>query len=106
MSLKAVVSLTCLALLGAGNALAASPQEPGPSRRLVILLDGTLNNPEQSVETKGGHKLYKPTNVLKTYRAVLPVAGDGRSQITYYSEGVGTFIGEAVPLSGLLTLVE
>jgi uncharacterized protein (DUF2235 family) len=72
----------------------------------VILLDGTLNNPEQAVETKGDHKLYKPTNVLKTYRAVLPVAADGKSQIAFYSEGVGSFIGEPVPLSGLLTLVE
>ena len=75
-------------------------------RRLVVCLDGTLNNPEQSVETLGDHSLYKPTNVLKTYRAVLPVAADGTSQITFYSEGVGSSIGEQIPLAHLLRAAE
>jgi uncharacterized protein (DUF2235 family) len=106
MKLKAALICICLSLLGAASALASGTDPAARSRRLVICLDGTLNNPEQSVETVGTHKLYKPTNVLKTYRAVLPVAADGRSQIAFYSEGVGSFIGEPVPLAGLQKLVD
>ncbi|HEV3457520.1 MAG TPA: DUF2235 domain-containing protein [Thermoanaerobaculia bacterium] len=101
MKLKASCACICLSILGAAGVLASSTDPGARSRRLVICLDGTGNNPEQSVETVGNHQLYKPTNVLKTYRAVLPVAADGRSQITFYSEGVGSFIGEPVPLAWL-----
>jgi uncharacterized protein (DUF2235 family) len=106
MKPKAILAGICLSLLGAMSSLALSPEEAKSSRRLVILLDGSLNNPEQAVPTTGTHKLYKPTNILKAYRAVLPVAADGRSQIAYYSEGVGSFIGEPVPFSGLLGFAE
>jgi uncharacterized protein (DUF2235 family) len=75
-------------------------------RRLVICLDGTLNNAEQSVAAVGDHQLFKPTNVLKTCRAVLPVAADGTSQIAFYVEGVGSVVGEPVPMAGLLRQVE
>jgi uncharacterized protein (DUF2235 family) len=106
MKPKAVLAGICLSLLGAMSASALHAEEARTPRRLVILLDGSLNNPEQAVPTTGGHTLYKPTNILKAYRAVLPVAADGRSQIAYYSEGVGSFIGEPVPFSGLLGAVE
>ena len=59
-----------------------------------MCLDGTQNSPEQEVKPVGGHKLYKPTNVLKTFRAIRPVDDEGVSQIAYYSEGVGSMIGE------------
>jgi uncharacterized protein (DUF2235 family) len=106
MKPKAVLAGICLSLLGAMSALTLHAEEAKTSRRLVILLDGSLNNPEQAVPTTGSHKLYKPTNILKAYRALLPVAADGRSQIAYYSEGVGSFIGEPVPFSRLLGAVE
>jgi uncharacterized protein (DUF2235 family) len=55
-------------------------------RRLVICADGTWNDggddDDQGPET--------PTNVVKLARAVLPVASDGTSQITYYHTGLGT----------------
>src|SRR6202158_4551684 len=106
MKPKAVLSCICLSLLTAMSAVTLNAEEARPSRRLVILLDGSLNNPEQAVPTTGSHKLYKPTNILKAYRAVLPVAADGKSQIAFYSEGVGSFIGEPVPFSGVLGFVE
>ena len=55
------------------------------SRRLVVLLDGTWNHPDQSDRGKT-----KPSNVTKLARAIAPVATDGRSQVTYYDDGVGT----------------
>jgi len=61
---------------------------------LVVCFDGTLNNAEQEVVELGNHKVFKPTNVLKTFRAVLPVASDGKSQLIFYTEGVGGVIGE------------
>ena len=70
-----------------------APEASRP-RRLVVCLDGTQNSPEQEVKPVGGHKLYKPTNVLKTFRAIRPVDDEGVSQIAYYSEGVGSMIGE------------
>lgn len=70
-------------------------------RRLVLCLDGTWNNAERGTVVEGGHKRYKPTNVLKIYRAVKPAGDDGTSQVSYYGEGVGAFIGEP---SRLLTI--
>lgn len=54
-------------------------------RRLVILLDGTWNHPDQQDRGKT-----KPSNVTKLARAVKPIAVDGHSQIAYYDDGVGT----------------
>lgn len=54
-------------------------------KRLVICCDGTWNTPEQ----RENHK-YVPTNVVKTARAVKPVAGDGTPQVVFYDQGVGT----------------
>lgn len=52
-----------------------------PSKTLVICCDGTWNSPDQ----KG-----RPTNVTKMTRAILPRKADGRTQLVYYDEGVGT----------------
>jgi uncharacterized protein (DUF2235 family) len=63
-----------------------------PSRRLVVCLDGTWNSSfsEHMRHTEhGDHTVLKPTNTLKTCRAVLPFGDDGRMQICYYDIGVG-----------------
>jgi len=49
-------------------------------KRIVICCDGTWNTGEQR----------NPTNVVKTYEAVLPRAPDGTVQDRYYHPGVGT----------------
>jgi uncharacterized protein (DUF2235 family) len=41
-------------------------------RRIVICLDGTWASHNNQVERGDGTEVHKPTNVLKTYRAVLP----------------------------------
>lgn len=56
-----------------------------PARRLVVFLDGTWNHPDQKDRGKT-----KPSNVTKLARAVKPLAADGRFQITFYDDGVGT----------------
>ena len=61
-------------------------------KRLVICMDGTWNNAADEHDIYEGDKVYKPTNVLKTCRAVLPTAGSSENlvqQITYYDIGVG-----------------
>lgn len=110
VDLKRALACACLLLLHAAAATAKGPGTASPAtpiRRLVICIDGTLNNPEQDTDTNlvTGHKLYKPTNVLKTFRAVLPVAPDGTTQISYYSEGIGSFIGEPDRAGRLATTV-
>jgi len=92
-----LVSLLIAAGTGAPSRLEAAD---GPTKRLVVCLDGTWNSPEQD-KAKGERVRYKPTNVLKTYRAVLPEAADGTPQVAFYLEGVGSSIGEPVRLGGL-----
>lgn len=58
------------------------------ARRLVVFLDGTWNHPDQKDRGKT-----KPSNVTKLARAVQPLADDGRFQVTYYDDGVGTSYG-------------
>lgn len=58
-------------------------------RRLVICLDGTWASPSSKVERGDGTEVHKPSNVLKTFRAVKPHTEDGSHQISYYDEGVG-----------------
>ena len=58
---------------------------PSQARRLVVFLDGTWNHPDQQDRGKT-----KPSNVTKLARALKPLAADGRFQITYYDDGVGT----------------
>jgi uncharacterized protein (DUF2235 family) len=63
---------------------------PAQRRRLVICLDGTWNNTYSLKKRTDGHAVYKPTNVLKLARAVLPCDTiDGREQIVSYDVGVG-----------------
>jgi uncharacterized protein (DUF2235 family) len=58
-------------------------------RRIVICLDGTWASPSNLVEHGDGTEVHKPSDVLKTYRAVIPRGEDGVDQISYYDEGVG-----------------
>lgn len=64
-------------------------KNPVQSRRLVLCLDGTANNPFTPRKRKDGSVVVKPTNVLKLARAVNPVDAKGVEQITYYDTGVG-----------------
>ena len=104
------VGLTVLCALAALLALArdgrADVPEAPPMRRLVLCLDGTWNNAERGTEVEAGRTRFKPTNVLKTYRAVVPAAPDGTTQIAYYSEGVGAFVGEPTRLLWLQKLTD
>ncbi len=62
------------------------------SRRLVVCLDGTWNSSfseHMRHNEQGAHTVLKPTNTLKTCRAVLPSDSEGRMQICYYDIGVG-----------------
>lgn len=61
-----------------------------PEKNVVLCLDGTWNDPRMEKERDDGTKVLKPTNVLKTSRAV--AAWDestGRAQVAYYRVGVG-----------------
>ncbi|TQV76563.1 DUF2235 domain-containing protein [Aliikangiella marina] len=49
------------------------------NKRLIICCDGTWNTPE------------KITNVIKTVRAIKPIADDGTPQVVFYDQGVGTY---------------
>jgi uncharacterized protein (DUF2235 family) len=88
---------TWLCLAAAGRPLVAaqgvephggSPMSP---RRLVLCLDGTSNNDYNKLRRDQGQEVLKPTNVLKTCRAVMPWdERSGREQISYYDVGVGS----------------
>jgi uncharacterized protein (DUF2235 family) len=91
-------SLTLLLVLLLVSTVAAQAEPLAPAagaRRLIVGLDGTLNSPEEGKQKKDAEHPYPyflPTNVLKIFRAVQPLAADGVSQISYYSDGVGSFI--------------
>jgi len=69
-------------------ALAVSAQTPTHTpRRLVVCLDGTWNSTFSENVRVDGSKVLRPTNTLKTCRAVLPHAD--RDQVTFYENGVG-----------------
>src|SRR5260370_6977213 len=94
------ISLVVVLLPLVATALAKAESAPPPSgaRRLIVLLDGTGNSPEEGTQKKDAQHPYPsfdPTNVLKIFGAVLPVAPDGASQISFYQEGVGAFLGNA-----------
>lgn len=74
-------------------------------KRLVICLDGTWNNPEME-RSAAGRTRYKPTNVLKIFRAVRPSGRDGTAQIAFYLEGVGAFVGEPTRFARLQKLAD
>jgi uncharacterized protein (DUF2235 family) len=89
------VSLTGVLIMAIAAAtstsLAAQNVAPHPSKRLVLCLDGTWNNPYDEHKRRDGHTVLKPTNPLKTCRAVMPFdAKAGRVQVAYYDIGVGS----------------
>lgn len=60
-------------------------------RRLVVCLDGTWNNTYNQKWRTDGHAVFKPSNVLKLARAVLPYDTDNAvHQIVSYDIGVGS----------------
>ena len=63
-------------------------------RRIIICLDGTWANPGNLVEREGRTSVHKPSNVLKTFRAVVPRGADRVDQISYYDEGVGALFAQ------------
>jgi uncharacterized protein (DUF2235 family) len=72
-------------------------------KRLAIFFDGTWNSPERNA---AGTRLWKPTNVLKLYRALEPTGGDGVPQVGLYLEGVGAFVGERTRAGRLQTIAD
>lgn len=54
-------------------------------KRIIVCCDGTWNTPDQ--KDRG---VIRPSNVVKTARAVLPTADDGTVQSVFYDLGVGT----------------
>lgn len=50
------------------------------SKRIILCCDGTWNEPQEN-----------PTNIVKIARAIQPMAEDGRHQVVFYDQGVGTF---------------
>ena len=56
-------------------------------KRIVICADGTWNLRDQ-VDKESGKR--RPTNVTKLARAVLPRARDGKDQVVFYHDGLGT----------------
>src|SRR4051794_30365601 len=95
----------CAASVKSGQSATADGGSP-TMRRLVIYLDGTWDNAEQGTVVEDRRTRFKPTNVLKLYRATVPRAGDGTQQISYYAEGVGSQIGEKIRLGGFYRLVD
>lgn len=54
-------------------------------KRIIVCADGTWNTPDQKDRNKR-----KPSNVVKTARAIVPLASDGTHQVVYYHKGIGT----------------
>jgi uncharacterized protein (DUF2235 family) len=54
-------------------------------KRLVICADGTWNRPEEDLQKD------VPTNVLRTARAIRPIAEDGLPQHVFYDWGIGSY---------------
>jgi uncharacterized protein (DUF2235 family) len=53
-------------------------------KKIIICCDGTWNKPEK--EIKGGGR----TNILNIVRAIKPSDSNGKNQIVYYDQGIGT----------------
>lgn len=95
-----------VALLGAIGSPCRADETAPKERRIVICLDGTLNNAERGAPNQDGRTIFRPTNVLKTYRSLATVGPDGITQISYYDEGVGALVGEPVKWGRLQLLVD
>ncbi|HLX10151.1 MAG TPA: DUF2235 domain-containing protein [Thermoanaerobaculia bacterium] len=77
--------------LGAATPPAAPAAAALTPRRLILCLDGTSNNDFSKQRREAGTDVLKPTNVLKTCRAVVPWDAQAqREQISYYDTGVGS----------------
>ncbi len=100
MTTRQVRIFALLMIFGAGASLPLEAADGHSTKRIILCLDGTWNSPEQD-KARGERIRYKPTNVLKTYRAILPKGEDGTPQLSFYLEGVGSAIGEPVRLGGL-----
>lgn len=59
-------------------------------KRIVICLDGTWNSPNEVKKRASGARVFKPSNVLKICRGVLPVDEQSTVQVSYYDLGVGS----------------
>src|SRR5262245_32932065 len=60
-------------------------------RRLVLCLDGTWNNAYTLKKRTDSHAVFKPSNVLKVARAIIPYDADNdRQQVVRYDTGVGS----------------
>ena len=58
-------------------------------KRIIICCDGTWQGPRDEHTNDAGLKVFKPSNPLKIFRAVKPLADDGKIQVSFYDEGVG-----------------
>jgi len=77
------------------------------TKRIVICLDGTWQNPYKMKQRDDGSRVLKPSNVLKLSRAVCPVdPDDGRPQITYYDSGIGALVKYPGPANRTLSLAD
>jgi uncharacterized protein (DUF2235 family) len=75
----------------AGNGVPMNQNHQRSRRRIVLCLDGTWNSPYDERKRRDGHTVLRPTNPLKTCRAVLPVDEEtGEEQIVYYDLGLGS----------------
>lgn len=52
--------------------------------KIIVCCDGTWNRPEKKI--KGGGR----TNILNIVRAIEPSDSNGKNQIVYYDQGIGT----------------
>ena len=60
-------------------------------KRIVLCMDGTWNSADRKKERADGSKVLKPSNPLKTARAVLPRDPEsGIDQVIWYHAGVGS----------------
>lgn len=77
------------------------------SKRIVICLDGTWQNPYKMRQRDDGSRVLKPTNVLKLARAVRPKGhGDGAIQLTHYDPGIGALVRYPGPANRILALAD
>lgn len=92
--LLALCVLIVVSTLFPNRAMAQEPTAPPElaTRRIVLCLDGTWNSTyAEKKRAETGETVLKPSNVLKTCRAVLPRDPvSGRDQLVYYDTGVGS----------------
>lgn len=96
LRLRCVLATSLLLLASTWSGAAAAPGADGAetamAKTLVLCLDGTWNSTyDMQKRVERGDSVLKPTNVLKTCRAVLPRdPATGGVQVAYYDTGVGS----------------